>query len=207
MAKKKTLLFTGILLLTVLLSGGLFFALAAGEGTATDPLITKSYIDKVFKPEIMGLIDSAVSEAVGTEAGDLQALIDDYETRINKKIDDFYTATGNAIDNGEYLALLNEAIREKLLGIEVTQSDDSQTFVLVTLASGETLECKTGCEMILRTGGAACVGGLLDIPASGELADGAALEANTLYMAGSDGKGLTATLNTTLLVRGGYTIN
>ncbi len=205
--RRRMLLFTGALVLTALLSGGLFIALAAQGGTADDPLITKSYIDSVFKPQIMGLIDEAVSEAANTESANLQALITDYENRINNKINEFKTSTGNVVDNAEYIRLLKEAIREKLLSITVTPSDDAQTFMLVSVKSGQKLTCKVGCELILRTGSAVCVGGLLDVTSSSDLSNNSALTQNTLYIAGADGNGLSATADATLLVRGDYSID
>ena len=210
MERKRLLLFTGILALTVALSGGLFVVLAAQEGTEDDPLITKSYIDDVFKPEMMDLIEEAVSALANTEITGIQSLIDSYETQINNKINEFYTSTGSVLDNQVYIDMLHEGIREKLNEIIVTPSSSSETFVFVSLNSGEKLIGQTGCEIIMRSGAAVCNAvsgvGLIDIPSSLELADSAPLQQNTLYMVTANGGGFTATENSTFLVRGSYEI-
>lgn len=208
--RKRLLLFTGILVLTLALSGGLFIVLADQEGTENDPLITKSYIDQVFIPEISAIINQAVSDLANTEVENIEDLIADYEQRINDKIDEFYTSTGNVLNNEVYIALLNEAIREKLLSIGVTPPSSSETFVLVTLNSNQKLVGQVGCEIMMRSGSATCNAasgtGLIDVPSRTELANGAALQQNTLYMIAANGGGFTATANSTFLVRGNYEI-
>ena len=87
----------------------------------------------------------------------------------------------------------------------------ADTFAVVTLSSGQTLNGSIGCEVMLRVGTAVCVSpsnpGLIDESSAVTLSNGGSLATNHLYMMTIDGRGVKATSGTVkLLVRGGYTI-
>ena len=99
----------------------------------------------------------------------------------------------------------------KQLGGQVSGTESTDTFTVVTMTQGQILTGDIGCEVMLRVGTAACVSpsapGLIDETSAGTLNNGGALEKNHLYMMTIEGRGVQATAATTkLLVRGTYTI-
>lgn len=85
----------------------------------------------------------------------------------------------------------------------------SSGFAVVTLEPGQSLYGEAGCEVLLRSGEAACAAsappGLVDATSGGSLAGGAPLEKNHLYLM-TDSRTLTSTPGAVLLVRGAYII-
>lgn len=83
-------------------------------------------------------------------------------------------------------------------------------FVVVDLAAGKSLKGGVGCEVMLRSGAAQCVGtanpALVDSTSGGTLEGGAALEKNHLYLVSGEGSSVKAQNATKLLVRGSYTL-
>ncbi len=98
---------------------------------------------------------------------------------------------------------------EKLLKSGSTAGSD--TYVLVTLAAGQTMSLDVGCELMLRVGSAtvnaATSPALIDVTTGKNVEPGVSLEKNHLYMATISDRTLTPTAETVkLLVRGGYTV-
>lgn len=85
----------------------------------------------------------------------------------------------------------------------------SSGFAVVTLEPGRSLYGEAGCEVLLRSGEAACAAsappGLVDATSGGSLAGGAWLEKNHLYLM-TDSRTLTSDPGAVLLVRGAYII-
>ena len=79
-------------------------------------------------------------------------------------------------------------------------------FAELSLSAGQTVQCSTGTELVLRSGSAQAAGKLLDTTAGSETGSGSALLANHLYMAAEDGSGLTASGSATVLISGSYII-
>ncbi len=103
------------------------------------------------------------------------------------------------------------AERNRQLGGQSGGSGAADTFHVVTLSSGQTLQGAIGCEVMLRVGSAVCVSssapGLIDESSASTLNHGGALVQNHLYMMTIEGRGVRASSATTkLLVRGSYTI-
>ena len=150
------------LLVLMLLAAALnvTFAMAAGVGSSSDPLVTLSYLNTTYLNTILGKVDAKIT------------------TR-------------------------NQELTAKL-------SQSSSDFKAVTLAAGKTLTGSQGCEVLLRTGSAACVSvhlpGLVDETAGTSLNGGGALSANHLYLMTADGRGVKASSSAVLLVRGSYTV-
>ena len=86
----------------------------------------------------------------------------------------------------------------------------SSVFSVVTLSAGQSLQGSVGCELLLRSGSATCVAssapGLIDSTGGTTLPGGSAVEPNHLYLVTADGRGIRASTDVTVLVRGGYTI-
>lgn len=136
------------------------FAMAAGVGSSSDPLVTLSYLNTTYLNTILGKVDTKI-------------------------------------------AARNQELTEKM-------SQSSSSFKTVSLAAGKTLTGSEGCEVLLRTGSAACVSahlpGLVDETAGTTLNGGAALSANHLYLMTAGDRGVKASSAAVLLVRGTYTV-
>ena len=206
MKKKRLILLILGAVIVVAVSGGLF-ALAGGEGTATDPLVTKGYLEKVFTPQVEELVDEAVAKAAKTESAKLDALLEDYKARISELVEDFNANTGSELENEAYVALLEKAVNERLAQVEVSVPSEADVFRTVRISAGQTLFCNEGSEFFLREGSGTSVAGLLDVPAGKIKANGEALSSNTLYIAPSAGSGIKASSSATIFIRGGYTVN
>ena len=206
MKKKRLILLIVSAVIVVALSGGLF-ALAGGEGTATDPLVTKGYLEQVFTPQVEGLIDEAVANAAKAESDKLDGILADYKKQISDLVDQFNSETGSELQNEAYVALLEKAVAERLASVEVTVPSESAVFRTVTLTAGQTLSCHEGAAFFLREGSGSSVAGLLDVPAGSVRSNGEALGTNTLYIAPAAGSGIKAGSNATVFIRGGYSIN
>lgn len=89
------------------------------------------------------------------------------------------------------------------------ESELSGEFAVVSVASGKTMTCSTGCEVLFRSGSAVAAGssGMIDTSAGSTVASGKDLTANHLYMSPASDSGFTASSAVTVLVRGTYTIS
>lgn len=173
-----------VLALVLTLTGVSAFAVAGGEN---DPLVSLSYLNETF----LGTVTEKVKELIGERDKTLKEELSRQIAEAEKELAREYGSgsTGSNVP-GEY---------------------EAATFVVVTLEKGQTLVGATGCELMLRVGSAGCVAasspGLIDTTSGKTLSSGGALEANHLYMATVDGRGLKATADTVkVLVRGPYTI-
>ena len=158
---------------------------AGGAGSESDPLVTLSYLNETFLTQVLGKVD----ERLETRDKELSDKLDE---QVKKDAAAFAAQYGaGSMTSGN--------------------SDKANTFIVVTLSSGETLYGEIGCEVMLRVGTANCVSpsspGLIDETDASILESGKALAKNHLYMMTIDERGVKATAATTkLLVRGGYKI-
>ncbi len=92
---------------------------------------------------------------------------------------------------------------------EVYSSGDK--FTVVNLSKGDRLICDAGTELILRMGQGVIIatqkGGLADTTAGYDLSDGAIMPSNHLLIVPvADGRGMLATSDGIVMVKGGYSI-
>ncbi|MBR2934359.1 MAG: hypothetical protein IKB79_02120 [Oscillospiraceae bacterium] len=156
-------------------------AVAAGEGTQADPLITLSYLNQTAIPAVLEQVDGKAQAYQEELAGELDQAIQQYTAKM-----------------------------EELVGDKSAQQH-AATYTVVTLKKDQQLNMDIGCEVMLRIGTAQCVStsnpGLINTTTGAILNNGKDLEVNHLYMATITGRAIKATANTTkVLVRGGYTI-
>ncbi|MGE5484561.1 MAG: hypothetical protein ACM3X4_06060 [Ignavibacteriales bacterium] len=83
---------------------------------------------------------------------------------------------------------------------------------VVTVPAGKTLTCEAGTEIVLRAGKATAVGsdlgGLSDVTAGKDIQTGQAVTANHLLIVPrSDGRGLRASTEIVVMVRGAYAVS
>ena len=121
------------------------------------------------------------------------------------------TFTGQMMDKVDAAIAQRSAKLLEELGGSVTapSSGEAAAFTAVTLTAGQTLYGEAGCEVLLRSGEAACAPsaspGLVDATTGGSLEGGASLQANHLYLM-TDSRGVTSAAGAVLLVRGVYLI-
>lgn len=156
-------------------------AVAAGEGTQADPLITLSYLNQTAIPAVLEQVDGKAQAYQEELAGKLDEAIQQYTAQM-----------------------------EELVGGESAQQHTA-AYTVITLQKDQQLNMDIGCEVMLRIGTAQCVSasnpGLINTTTGSTLNNGNALEVNHLYMATITGRSIKATANVTkVLVRGGYTI-
>lgn len=87
----------------------------------------------------------------------------------------------------------------------------AETFKVVSVSNGKSLICDAGTEMILRSGSGTIIatakGGVSDVTAGADLPTGMNIPLNHLLIAPlGDGRGLRATSDILVMVRGGYNI-
>ena len=99
-------------------------------------------------------------------------------------------------------------VKSKLGGGSVS-SGTASAYSAVTLTAGQTLYGEAGCEVLLRSGSAACGGtgtaSMTDATTGGSLNGGGALEGNHLYLMPESQSVFTAE-GAVLLVRGSFII-
>ncbi len=132
-------------------------AIAAGsQGSQSNPLVTLSYLNEKFLPDLLDKVD----EKVEVKAGEIKAEL------------------------GEIPA---------------------PAFVSTEVEKGKTLTVNAGTQLLLRSGAANCVDGLVDLTA-GETSGGA-LQGNHLYLATGDAQRVTVSEKALFLVMGGHAVN
>lgn len=150
-------------------------------GTVSDPLVTLSYLNGTFLPELLGTVDEKLAARSDKTSQELSAQMEEDLRRLEE----------------EYGAKTSE-------GGSVSTADG---FSVVTLTEGQTLYGAVGCEVMLRVGSAVVTSpsapGLIDSTDGTTLNDGGSLVKNHLYMMTIDERGVKAASATTkLLVRG-----
>lgn len=119
------------------------------------------------------------------------------------------TFTGQMMEKVDALIVQRNAQLALEPGESPALPGESAAYAAVTLAAGQTLFGDAGCEVLLRSGAAACAAssspGLVDATAGSSLDGGAALQTNHLYLM-TDSRAVTTASGATLLVRGSYLI-
>ncbi len=166
--------FAALVLACVCLVGG-FSAFATG-GDAGDPLVTLSYLTKVFTPELMKKVDEKV-------AVNEQALIG----KINQAIDDYSNEMKEALSSGG-----NESASYGVLAMTAGQNINIVAGSEVLLRSGK-VNVTAGSDPALLN---ATDGSTLNLSGT--------LSMNHLYVAPLEGVVLTAAVDSVVLIRGQY---
>lgn len=200
---------TAFLAVSLMLAG--FVAFAAETGSQEDPALSASYITDEFQPVIYAKIDELVKLSVDGYSSDMTARIDALSAQVNSGSGGSADLTGLASDS-DFITAVAAAVIEKLPaspsgGVASTVGG----WAKVEVKNGKTLTSELGTEVMLRLGSATCVAtgspGLIDMTTGGDLANGKALEKNHHYVCTVAGRGIKASADVTIFVRGGYTIN
>ncbi len=182
----------------VLLFGGAAVVLAAGGyGSKDDPLVTLSYITDVAVPEANAQIDSVFK----TKQNDINSDITARMQQMRKELAAGIQQTGSV--SQEVMDQVAAAAAAQVNGNAGTAGSQWRS---VTMAKGQSLAGTVGCQLILRKGSASCYSGMVNLSSGDTLSHGQNVEANNLYLIGTDGCGFTATADCTVLVNGSATI-
>ena len=152
-------------------------AATGGAGTSSDPLVTLSYLNEKFLPQILSEVDKKTASREQTLSSKLTEQVKSETQAFEQK---YGASSGNA------------------------SGGTAASFTVVTLNQGQILYMGVGCEAMLRTGSGVCVAastpGLIDETSGAALAGGLGLQKNHLYMATVDSRGVQASANSTKLL-------
>ncbi len=182
---KKFKIFLLCALITVSVSGVAVFA--ANYDSSEDPIVTLSYIQSIFKPQV----DNQISET-------------------EKKLTDEINSLKSEIE------LLKSQISSGAVSTTETEDSENQggIYEVLELKKGDTLTADSPCEVILRAGQIQVVSpyaeqGIGDYTSGTDLFNGTNIDKNHLLIIprGGDGRGITVTSDSAfVMVRGEYSI-
>lgn len=155
-------------------------AAAGSAGTESDPLVTLSYLEKVFAPTVEAAVDRAVAANEKSLKAELDAAIDRW--------------SASAGSGGTSTGTSSAAFRVVTLSRGQTLTGEVGCEVMLRIG---TAVCVSSSSP-----------GLIDTTGGGTLNDGGSLATNHLYMVTIATRGVRATAGTVkVLVRGSYTVS
>lgn len=156
-------------------------AFAANEGTASDPLVTLSYLQQTVTPGVLSQVD----EKAEKKAQELKSALDQAIADYSQKMEQALSGSGSSGSANYAVVTLSQGQTLHLeLGCEVMLRVGSASCV------------------------ASSSPGLIDSTDGSTLNNGGALKTNHLYLATIEGRSVSAGSGTVkVLVRGGYTIS
>lgn len=206
MPKRKWIVMTGSFLLVSLLMTG-YLAIAAEFGSQDDPLVTLSYITDVLAPDTLQKVDEAINSKAQEFGASLDSKISEFSQQMDSKIEDFETSSAALADNEEFVNSVADAVMAKMGDAQTAPQSD---WIVLKVANGKTLSAKVGTQILLRIGSAVCVAsgtpGLIDTTTGTDLPNGSKLTANHLYLITVEGRGIKASGDATILIKGTYTV-
>lgn len=206
---KKTTLLRRIAMITLAVAALLAIAVYADSSvdsyeTQNDPLISKSYLTLVFKPELEGYIDGAVSLKLAEMMKQFET--DSMKPYVDRRLEEYTSISLTPYINGK----IDEKVEEKLG--EISGADYAMASKKITVAKDEILYAEDICEIILRSGKAFVVcgdsaSGAADTTSGTELTDGDSLSLNhNVVFSADNGCGIRAVSDLTVFVKGAYRI-
>ncbi|MDR0862424.1 MAG: hypothetical protein LBN30_06600 [Oscillospiraceae bacterium] len=177
--KKTRIIIVAAIFIALVLGTGAVMLAAGNYGSQEDPLITMSYLNDKFKPELLAALAEEITKA--------QAEVD---AQLNQKLAELSGATPAPV----------QTVQTAPETFELVTLTANQT---VKCAVGTELLLRIG-----TANGTGSSPALIDSTTGDTLASGASLAANHMYMATIADNGITATSDTVkLLIRGDYTIS
>lgn len=152
-------------------------ALAAGQGTQSDPLVTLSYLTDKATPSILAQVDTKLSQREAALKAQLDQVADEYVKEVEGK--------GGGSGTSQSYQVVTLSAGQKLVAGDSCE---------ILLRSG-TAVCVSDSAP-----------GLVDMTSGATRASGGTLTANHLYLATIAGRGVKASGSVTLMVRGNYSI-
>ncbi len=154
----------------------------ASQGTQTDPLVSRSYIDQVVLPGILSQVDGLMDERE-------EDLVAELEDVVRQQVED---------------------LQDELVDGDWEAPEHAANFEMTTLSAGHTLTAAAGCEIVVRGEGVTLAStapsSLLDLTDGTTLSNGAPLVVNHLYLVVGDGTAIATAGEVSLLVRGDFSV-
>lgn len=154
-------------------------------GSSTDPLVSKTYVDQLV---------SRLAE---------KSYIDERTAGL----------AGKSYVDQQVAGLADKAYVEQRVAAAADKAyvDSRAAFQVVNLPRGSAIIGQSGTELVLRGGKATAItsnlGGLFDATGASDVAQGETVKANHLLVVPrADGRGLRATADAILMVKGNYTV-
>lgn len=164
---------------SILFVSGVSIVAFASPGTATDPLISLSYLTNIFRPQVLEEVDKTGQE-----------LSDGFDARIAMLESQLDGARGGA-DSGE------PGPSDVFTVVTLSRGQS------LTCLVGVEMMLRIGSATAFGSSPA-----LVDYTSGSTLSSGNALTANHMYLVTIEGNGVTATADTTrILVRGDYKVS
>lgn len=165
---------------------------AAEPGSTKDPLVTKSYLEKVLSDYSGGSSNSGGGSS--SNNGDTSAL-EKKITALEKRASD--------------LEILSDTLKTQVDALGTIDSDDKGVYKRILMKKGQTLTGSAGAEFILYTGGANVVtkysAGVIDMNTSKVASNGVKMiKYHTYLIAGRSS--IKTTANSYVYVKGTYTL-
>lgn len=105
----------------------------------------------------------------------------------------------------DILKQVDDKLKKQVEELEKRLQDKGQAgFVTVEAAKGKTVTVNAGTQLLLRSGSAACIDGLIDLTEGETL--GGVMTANHLYIATKDGQKVAVSEKAAFMVLGGYSV-
>ena len=176
----KQKIITGIAFLaTVALISGATYLAVASPGSESDPFITRSYLNDIFKPQFMNdvkTIEQEMTQKFNTRIAELEAQL----------------ASGGGGGSGQTVLGDTEKFRVVTLNRNQTLTCSVGTEIMLRIGTAN---------------GQGSVPALVNYTSGSTLSSGNALVTNNMYLVTIEGNGLRATADTVwVLVRGTYKI-
>ena len=186
-----------IIISTVLIIAATVFVISAADvfpaGSEQDPIVTQSYVEQ--KSEQMKFYVDSLITTIKTDVFNNSEQI--------KKLQADLAAKSLEVDN----------LKKQLetAGTGATTATGQEKFTKVVLNKGKTLVMGESTELIIKTGKCTAIaaknGGVTDLTYAKDLKTGDPAGLNHLLFAfASDGRGIKASLNSIVLVKGSYEI-
>ena len=179
-------------------------ATALAAGTATDPLVTKSYLKTVFNAPLEAYVQTALDGVKATMETKVEGLQTAATLYAREKVAAIYTEK------------LGEAVMERVNELMSQQATDTLTAGMKqrTVVKGDKITGPAGASVMFVSGAGKVIGPagseIINITAGGTRQPGPAIRTNILYMmVADDGSGIEVTSDTAVVLvkdgaRAGY---
>jgi len=186
------------LLILIVMAAVFLCVPSSAAGSWDDPVVTLSYVNNVFLPDVLSNISTRIDQAIDpVYQGIMTRIQSEYQTGLNR-------LDSNAMALSIYSDVLTQI--GQLGGLEQYTS----RFTPITLSKGDTLYGNIGTGITLLSGSAATVGTdypVIDVSAGKEVTAGTSLSLRAYYMlAGSGNTGVTMLSDGQIAVDGVYRI-
>lgn len=141
-----------LVIIALIIAAGVYVVAYATAGDSSDPLISLSYIENIFKPQVMDKVESLVDTAK-----------DDLQGSIDSTLSQFKSSLGNSTVANAMSTLTGNGYES------------------VILEDGCSIHLGAGCEVLAVSGQGTISGSITDTTAGSAL-DGGSISENHLYL-------------------------